>query len=707
MNDLYLPGRSSHQYTQQVLTMLQSIVFQQSHLYQRVPKSNIFYRNNRFLSVLFYTRPAARCAVALLLSLLLLGQQMGAVLAQTTTEPPLIINGVDTTQFPRLTLTVDGADWPADRAATPLQVLINSEEQTVAEDRLMQQGIDFVLAIDPNELFTADQTGQMHYVEMTGVLLNLIDNQGILLRNQDWMAAYLLQPEGVQLVQEWTQEPNLIYNSIVQNRPAEVTGVPLVASALINGIQQFAGSPSTADRTRTLLLFSVGSDTLDVAAVVVVARELAVQIHVVELVDGEATANTDSLLSQVAQQTGGHYIALDSPEALPPLWERMIADHNQRVLTLQTTIAEPQMLEVRLQLPDGATLSNSVGPAAFADLPALTALAPTTVPATVQTVQTVQTRAEESVAVTAGALVTAGEPVAAVAQPAALPANEAGLPSQTNNTDTQNPPGAIVIPGLQVALPRGVLQFSLLVLLLLIGYFVYAEVRDRRKKHNRNQSRADRYAAAGPLFDLGDNSQPLPSTQFQLNPSGEKTGKDFSVNSPPGKSAPPPAKALPSPMRPSMRQSNFSEDDGSEEATIHPPRMEDNEATYRVQEVEQPILGYLVRATSDPNLPKELPIYGLNPAPGEVRQIHIGRHSKNNTVVINDKSISREHAVIVQREGRLYLRDNASTSGTFLNWKRLNPGEELLLRHNDLLSFGQIVYEFRLHGEDEVTIAGA
>ena len=140
---------------------------------------------------------------------------------------------------------------------------------------------------------------------------------------------------------------------------------------------------------------------------------------------------------------------------------------------------------------------------------------------------------------------------------------------------------------------------------------------------------------------------------------------------------------------------------------MRPPRMEDEEATYRVQEVEQPVIGYLMRATSDPNLPKELPIYGLSPAPGEVRQIHIGRHSKHNTVVINDKSVSREHAVIVQREGRLYLRDNASTSGTFLNWKRLNPGEELLLRHNDLISFGQIVYEFRLYGEDEATIAEA
>ena len=67
---------------------------------------------------------------------------------------------------------------------------------------------------------------------------------------------------------------------------------------------------------------------------------------------------------------------------------------------------------------------------------------------------------------------------------------------------------------------------------------------------------------------------------------------------------------------------------------------------------------------------------------------------------------SREHAVIVQKEGRLYLRDNASTAGTFLNWKRLQAGEELLLRHNDIVSFGEIVYEFRAQGEDEATEAG-
>lgn len=134
--------------------------------------------------------------------------------------------------------------------------------------------------------------------------------------------------------------------------------------------------------------------------------------------------------------------------------------------------------------------------------------------------------------------------------------------------------------------------------------------------------------------------------------------------------------------------------------------LEEEDVTYRLAEdVPQPLLGYFVRITNNPSLPSELPIYGMQPAPGETRQIHIGRHSKHNTVIINDRTVSREHAVLVQKDGRVYLRDNASTGGTLINWRRLKPGEELLLRHNDVVGFGEVVYEFKAQSTSEAAAA--
>ncbi len=630
--------------------------------------------------------PLFLATLLLLCSNLGLGSQ--AVHAQSMGEPPLTIAAVDTSGFPTISLTVAGTDWPAARATAPLQIRLNGEAQAILSDDLTQQGIQFMVAIDPNELF---RDGQSRYTEMTGALLDLIENN-ILLRNQDWLAAYLLSPSAVQSIQAWTQEPNLVFNSIIQNRPTELTDTPLTAPTLINALQQFEASPPPSATPRVLLLISAGAAALDIAPVVATAQTLAVQIHVVQLQNSAEQASDDNPLVQLAQATGGQYIALNSPTVLPPLWERIAAAHNQRMLTFQATVADPQTLEIRLQLPDGTTLSDNLGAATFANIAAGAAPA----------AQTVLTDSEIQAAVADGPTTT--QPATQVV--AALPANPAALPaSAPSDSAAPDSPGAIVIPGLQIALPRSVLQVSLPVLLLLIAYFVYAETRDRRKKRARSKPQtADRYKADDPLYTLDENSQPLPTGRFQLQGQDAKVEQRFSVDLPlPDLAAP----ITPPPARPPARAHTFVQEPDEADATMRPPRLEDEEATYRVQEVDQPILGYLVRASSDPNLPKELPVYGLNPAPGQVRQIHIGRHSKHNTVVINDKSISREHAVIVQRDGRLYLRDNASTSGTFLNWKRLNPGEEMLLRHNDLLSFGQIVYEFRLHGEDEVTIAEA
>jgi pSer/pThr/pTyr-binding forkhead associated (FHA) protein len=230
-------------------------------------------------------------------------------------------------------------------------------------------------------------------------------------------------------------------------------------------------------------------------------------------------------------------------------------------------------------------------------------------------------------------------------------------------------------------------------LLILLAFFCFRELRERRTRRKASRG-AVTAPAAGSYYSADeepDDLQPLRPRKPSSSVVAPVEGNELQGLEPLA-------------LRPAARTP--VEEDDYDEATVVPLRFDDNEATYRLhQAIDLPLLGTLVRVTNDPNLPQQLPVYGLNPGPGEARQIHIGRHSKNNTVVINDKSISREHAVIIQKDGRLYLRDNASTAGTYLNWRQLKPGEELLLRHSDLISFGEIVYEFRNKGEDEATVA--
>ncbi len=50
--------------------------------------------------------------------------------------------------------------------------------------------------------------------------------------------------------------------------------------------------------------------------------------------------------------------------------------------------------------------------------------------------------------------------------------------------------------------------------------------------------------------------------------------------------------------------------------------------------------------------------------------------------------ISRTHFIITFTDGYPRIRDNNSTNGTFLNTKRLTPGQDYLLKSGDLLKVG-------------------
>lgn len=68
-----------------------------------------------------------------------------------------------------------------------------------------------------------------------------------------------------------------------------------------------------------------------------------------------------------------------------------------------------------------------------------------------------------------------------------------------------------------------------------------------------------------------------------------------------------------------------------------------------------------------------------------MREITIGR-GQDNDITINDSSVSRHHATIIQSSSGIVVNDNGSSNGTFINGNRIQG--ECALSNNDILKLG-------------------
>ena len=75
--------------------------------------------------------------------------------------------------------------------------------------------------------------------------------------------------------------------------------------------------------------------------------------------------------------------------------------------------------------------------------------------------------------------------------------------------------------------------------------------------------------------------------------------------------------------------------------------------------------------------------------------LSIGKKKEEVDVVLEDSSVSRIHARIIQEGAEYYLEDLNSTNGTFKNGLRLQPYEKRRLEIGDELKCGRVVLIFR------------
>lgn len=73
----------------------------------------------------------------------------------------------------------------------------------------------------------------------------------------------------------------------------------------------------------------------------------------------------------------------------------------------------------------------------------------------------------------------------------------------------------------------------------------------------------------------------------------------------------------------------------------------------------------------------------------------IGKYKDKVDIYLEDDSVSRMHARVLQDQGSFYLEDSNSTNGTFLNKSRLQPYERKKMEQGDEIRCGNVILYFR------------
>ncbi len=70
--------------------------------------------------------------------------------------------------------------------------------------------------------------------------------------------------------------------------------------------------------------------------------------------------------------------------------------------------------------------------------------------------------------------------------------------------------------------------------------------------------------------------------------------------------------------------------------------------------------------------------------------------TKADYAIENNSAISREHCIVIQRDGVNYIKDNNSTNHTYVDGVELQPGKEVLLKHKTEVRLGDEEFTFLL-----------
>lgn len=631
-------------------------------------------------------------------------------------QPQFNVTDINTANFPDIKVTLYGENLGTSLSDLPVTLLEDQEQQSIQARGIEEVGIQvaFVLDASNNIRDTPGNSGRPGYEEYRLAVETLVDNRNILSSETDWTAAYTTgsAADRFRPISTWTQDHGVLRNELLQYVPDQDTPRTSLFELVAYVLDRFEDDSAVpTNLMKTIVLFSDGFDAtsdLDINDGIRRAQEMKIRIDTVML-GAESPQRRDNL-ERIAKLTGGTYTLLTDPvNDLDGVWNGLERQRRQLALTYRLAKAQPRELEVRAQLPGRS--------------PIIEVIPYPLVPIKPVGIQVSQPASELNITRTrldpAAPLIEVEPNFLAIqldfawpdGRPRTFQRIEYSINDDTNVQETE--------PFGEFAFPIGNLT-------------------------------SGRYTLRVRAIDeFGLTSEPAPvSLAIQvIEPTPAPTATAMATSTPMPTPTPSPttviipalpqaagAPALESePEAPPQRNTllllflillllmlfllyrrwHRRRDDGDDdsEGLYTLSSMDDCsgqpsqsfQSTDELTEVPaaspfapEPA-AHLVAVNPQYHLPQRITLYSGS-------AMRIGRKPELNDVILDDKQVSRVHAIITHKNnGDFYIQDNGSTGGTYVNRQKLTASDDRALYPNDIINFYAIAYRFEPVNNDEQT----
>lgn len=601
-----------------------------------------------------------------------------SVSAQDAEQPRLDVTGINTVGFPEIDVTIYGENLGVGLAELPVIVREDKASLSPSQSAPIEVGVQTALVLDAsNNIRLSGNTGQPRFQEFAQAADQLLAS-GVLSAQTDWLGAFTTGPtrNEYRTIADWTQDHGGLRNQLFLYTPPDDTQLTPLFDLIEFTLDQFEDSPAATNLNRSIVIFSDGFDaTSDLDRNDVIRRATEMRVRIYTVMVGPSGAERRSNLERIAKLTDGTFTFLDTQASLSPIWRSLGQQRTQRLIRYRTTRQQPVGLNIEAQLPGRTPIVRAV------DFP-VTGAKPVEI-------QILSPAADGVIEPEAGNLDVQLQYI----WPDGLPRQLRRVELSLNDHTEVYEGGAFE----QLSFPLAELNAG--------NYTLRAVAID--EVSTRGESRPVSVVVPG----MAAPATAVPTAAPTAVPTQVPTPEPLPEPAPPlWRLVLLPLVALFGFIAYRMWRRRREDEDDSDfffepDSQIQATGLEDFTLAPGTVDIDATVLpgppdfdvepvANLICLKDSNHLPERIPLYPNG-------KIRIGRNANTCDIVLDDMSISRSHAFLMEKEDGFHIQDDISTGGTYVNRRPLGVSGDQLLSDGDVINFHEIAYRFELAKDSE------